>query len=385
MVEEKTPVRIDLQEREYTLDWLTALSPILLIAVLYYRWAAVGVVLMATAGYLTAAVLLQWAGLLTCRIAPAVTAGMLVAFCLPATTPLWASALAGAIAAPLAALPGALARIKPTWPISRPLLCPALVGYLLVRLVFPAYTTGYTLPVQWAALDSVSSATPLTGLGEPLSAGDGVRLLLGVHAGSIGGGCVPVILLAGVYLLLRRRLRLIVPGVMLATVALLSWIVWGAPLYGLLAGGTVLAAVLVADRMYAPVSYGEQAVAGVVAGGATVLLRGIAGMDGAAVGVLLAGALAPVYGGFLRWSGIALRKGWHYTRIGSVWFWTRALVPFARLTWQGMQIAWRYICVGAVWFWTRALVPFGRLLWRETRRLWRFLQQKCRNFAKSKK
>lgn len=377
MVEEKISVPVDLQEREYTLDWLTALSPILLIALCYYRWAAVGVVLMATAGYLTAAVLLQWAGVLACRTAPAVTAGMLAAFCLPATTPLWAAALAGAIAAPMAALPGLLARIKPGWPISRPLLYPALVGYLLVRLAFPAHTTTYTMPVQWAPLDSVSTATPLAGLGEPLAINDGVRLLLGVHAGSIGGGCVPVILLAGVYLLLRRRLRLIVPGVMLATVSLLSWMVWGAPLYGLLAGGTVLAALLVADRMVAPASYGAQAVAGVVAGGTTVLLRAAAGMDGAAVGVLLAGVLAPVYAPFLHWSGIALRKAWQYTCIGSVWFWSRALVPFTRLAWRG-------ICVAAVWLWTRALVPFARLMGRQMGRLWALLGQKCENFAKRK-
>ena len=33
MVKEKISVPVDLQEREYTLDWLTALSPILLIVI----------------------------------------------------------------------------------------------------------------------------------------------------------------------------------------------------------------------------------------------------------------------------------------------------------------------------------------------------------------
>ena len=317
MVAEKTSLSTDLREREYTLDWLTALSPIFLIAFCYYRWQALGVVMMAVTGYLAAAVLLQWAGRMTCRIAPAAATGMLAAFCMPATAPLWAAALAGGIAAPLTALPTVLERYKRLRPVARPLLRPALVGFLLVRLAFASETTIYTVPLQWASLDSVSTATPLAALGEPLSVGDGTRLLLGLHAGSIGGGCIPVILLAGAYLLLRRRLRLIAPATMLATVALLSWLVWGTPVYGVLAGGTVLAAVLVADRKYAPAAYGEQAVAGVVAGGMTVLLRGVAGMDGAAAGVLLAGALTPVYGGFLRWSGIALREGWKYTRIAA--------------------------------------------------------------------
>ena len=65
---------------------------------------------------------------------------------------------------------------------------------------------------------------------------------------------------------------------------------------------------------------------------------------------LLAGVLAPVYAPFLRWSGIALRKAWQYTCIGSVWFWSRALVPFARLAWRG-------ICVAAVWLWMRYVPP----------------------------
>lgn len=54
-------------DRERTLDWLTALFPPALMAVFYFRWQAVGLMLLAVAGYLAAAILLD-------RFAPCRTA-----------------------------------------------------------------------------------------------------------------------------------------------------------------------------------------------------------------------------------------------------------------------------------------------------------------------
>lgn len=297
----------DLHDRERALDWMTALSPVLLMALCYFRWQAAGLVLLAVAGYLTAAALLQWAGLQSCRTAPAMVTGMLAAFCLPATAPLWSAGLTGAFAAVVAALPVVLSRYFPGRAFSRPLLCPALCGYLAVRLLFPGAVTAFVMPAQWAAMDGVTAATPLAAFFDPTMAISRTRLFLGLHAGAIGEGCVPVILLAALYLLLRRRLRLIAPGAMLATVSLLSWFVWGSPLYGILAGGTMLAALLLADRVFAPEHKGVQAVAGVVAGGVTVLLRGLAHMDGSAVGVLAACLLSPLYPPLLRLAAKGMR------------------------------------------------------------------------------
>lgn len=300
MVEMTPAVTPDIHERERSLDWMTALSPVLLMALCYFRWQAAGLVLLAVAGYLTAAALLQWAGLLSCRTAPAAVTGMLTAFCLPATAPLWCAALAGAFAAVVAVLPGLLSRRFPGHPVSRPLLCPALCGYLAVRFLFPGAVTAFVMPDQWVAMDAVTSATPLCGLWDPTLAISQTRLFLGLHPGGIGEGCIPVLLMAALYLLLRRRLRLIAPGVMLATVSLFSWIGWGSPLYGILAGGTMLAALLLADRTFAPEDMASQAVAGVIAGVVTVLLRGLAHRDGSAVGVLVACLLSPLYPPVLR-------------------------------------------------------------------------------------
>ena len=62
-------------------DWVTALSPLLLMMVVNYRWAAVWAVLTATAGYAAMTVGWQWLRLTPCRVAPALVCGVLVACC----------------------------------------------------------------------------------------------------------------------------------------------------------------------------------------------------------------------------------------------------------------------------------------------------------------
>lgn len=274
-----------LQERERNRDWLTALLPVFLIGFVYYGWWVPAMALTGCGAYLAVAGLTdrwQWvhpqveAGLVT---------GLLVIFCLPVTTPLWAVALACGVAALLTA---GVDKLGQRWHwVSAP-VCPALVGYLLLRWVFPAQVGEFPTPVQFASLDSVSGATPMVALWDGSARETATRLFTGAHAGAIGEGCGAVLLLAAAYLLLRRRLRLIAPGAMLATVSLLSWLIWGAPLYGLLTGGVLLAALLLADRAYAPAGYLAQAVVGVLAGGVIVLVRGVSHTDGSAVAVLIA-------------------------------------------------------------------------------------------------
>ncbi len=299
-------------DREKTLDWLTALFPVGLMAVFYFRWQAVGLMLLAVAGYLAAAVLLDRFAALPYRPASALTTGVTAALFFPAPAPLWAPALAGGVAAAVAALPLLIARRWPQSVLARPLLIPAVFGCLVTRCVFPATVATVTMPVQWMPLDGVVTS-PLTALGDPASGDMLSRLFLGIHAGGIGEGCVPVLWLACFYLLLRRRVRLVAPGVMLATVFVLSWIVWDMPVYSLLCGGGMLGALLLADTTYCPVSYGEQAVAGGVAGIAVVLTR-VWGGDGALLGVLLGCGLAPLYPGFLRLCRRAARWLWALVR-----------------------------------------------------------------------
>ncbi len=291
---------LSIPDRERVLDWLTGLLPAVIIAALYYRWAAVALAVTAVGGYMLMTVLLsRVAGydLTDIRLSPALFGGLLAAFCLPAGAPWWLSAFVGGVTAAVELLPLCVRRVRPTWRLARPWVSPVLTAYLLARVLVPYAFFGYTVPAQFASADAASSATPLAAFGEAALT-DWWRLLFGVHAGAVGETCAVALLLCGGYLMLRRRLRLIAPASLLATVALLSWLLWGAPAYmgyALLSGGLLLGALLFADKAYAPSAPRDQMVVGCVAGIVTVLVRAFGGWaEGVSLGVVAAQLLAPV-------------------------------------------------------------------------------------------
>ena len=275
-------------------DWLTALSPMLLMMVVNYRWSAVWAVVTAAAGYLAVTVLWRCLGLMPLHAAPALLCGVLVACCLPSSAPVWLSAMAGLLGAVVAVLPALVNRLCKKELLSCPVYFPALAGYLAVRHLFAAQFSAFAMPVMWARTDTVASATPLWSLGQPVSQETLSHLFWGFDAGSMGGGPVPAVLLAFVFLLIRRRVSPLPTATMVGAVALLSWLWWQQPMYALFAGGTLLAAVLVGDTGFLRVGWKGRLVTGAVAGTVTVLCRLWWSMDGAAVGVLAAGVLTPI-------------------------------------------------------------------------------------------
>ena len=287
----------DGQDTSRAWDWLTALSPIALMMVVNYRWSAVLAVLTATAGCLAVTALWQWARLMPLRTAPALLCGVLVACCLPASAPVWLAALAGVAGAVLTVIPAVVNRILRRDLLSCPVYVPALAGYLAVRYGFTAHFTAFSLPVMWVPADTVASATPLAALGNPEGQENLSRLFWGFDAGSMGGGPAPALLLGFAYLLLRRRSHPIPVAAMVGAVALLSWMLWNSPLYALLGGGTLLAAVLVGDESFVHVGWKGRLACGVTAGVVTVLCRLWWHTDGSAVGVLAAAVLTPILHG----------------------------------------------------------------------------------------
>lgn len=287
----------NLQDKERAWDWVTALFPVFVISFFYYRFAALGLILLGTAGYLAVTALLCWGRPALGRIPAALACGMLMALFMPSTAPMWVTAPAGCLAGLLAELPE---RLGEKWSFRLPVMVPPLAGVLLVRWLFAGFVGDYVMPLPWATVENPLVPGSLSFLGTPFDAETCNRLLLGVHGGPLGEGCVPVIVLAGLYLLLRRRLQVMAPAVMLVTVSLLSWAVWNAPVYGLLVGGTALTALVLGDRAYAPAHWGEQALCGLVAGGLTVLIRALTPADGSVTAVLLAVVIAPGYPYVLR-------------------------------------------------------------------------------------
>ena len=294
MFKKRIPASVDGQDTARAWDWLTALSPMLLMMLVNYRWSAVAAVLTATAGCLAVTAMWQWLSLMPLRLAPALLCGVLVACCLPASAPMWLAALAGVIGAAVVAIPAVVNLLAKKTVLSCPVYFSALTGYLAVRWFFATYFTAFSLPVMWTRVDTVASATPLAALATPERQEDLSRLFWGFDAGSMGGGPVPALLLGFAYLLLRRRVRPLPVAAMAGTVALLSWMVWNSPFYAVLGGGTLLASLLVADESFLHVGWKGRLASGVTAGVVTVLCRLWWHTDGSAVGVLAAALLTPV-------------------------------------------------------------------------------------------
>lgn len=303
MTEHKAEIKKD---RDRAWDWLTALSPVLMMMVVNYRGQAVGAVLSAAAGWFVMTVVWYHLKLTAFRPVLMLLCGVLVGCCLPAAAPWWLAALAGGLAASVAVIPATISRFFPSVSLTCPVCFPALSGYLMVRWLFASRFSGFALPVMWTGMDTVASATPLASLGGELGEESLLWLFWGLRSGSMGGGPAPAILLAGLFLLLRRRLRPLPTAAMLGLVALLSAVMWDMALYGLLAGGTLLAAMLLGDETFICVGWKGQITAGLLAGAVTVLCRAKWSMDGAALGVVAACLLIPLL-------HIAYHKIWDLT------------------------------------------------------------------------
>lgn len=284
----------DGQDAARAWDWLTALSPVLLLMAVNYRWRPLLAALTAAAGYLAAVTGWHFLCRVPLRAAPALLCGVLIACCMPSAAPLWLTALAGVVGGVAVGLPVGVNRLAKRDLLSCPVYFPPLAGYLAVRYAFAAHFSAFYLPATWRSADTVASATPLASLGQPASPETLSRLFWGFDAGSMGDGPAVALLMAFGFLLLRRRQHAIPTAAMVGTVALWSWLLWQTPLYSLLCGGTLLAAVLAGDEGFVHVGWKGRLALGVTAGAVTMLCRLWWRIDGAAIGLLAAAALTPL-------------------------------------------------------------------------------------------
>ena len=83
--------------------------------------------------------------------------------------------------------------------IGHNLFNPAMAARGLLLVAFPTLLTGYTRP------DAVSSATPLSGIGSPGGPAEWLPMLTGTENGSMGETSALLLLVGGIYLVLRGR------------------------------------------------------------------------------------------------------------------------------------------------------------------------------------
>ncbi len=218
----------------------------------------------------------------------AVVTGLLLAFNLPPTIPLYMAVIGAFIAIIVVkALFGG---------IGRNFANPAIVARIVLSVSFTTAMTTYAAPNMvfggGAAVDAMTSATPLAAGAPQLSL---FNLLLGIHPGVLGETCAAAILLGLIWLLVTRTITFTIPGVYVGTVVVLSLLTGHDVATQVFSGGLLLGAVFMAtDYVGSPTSFKGQVIYAVGLGLITCLIRFWGNMnEGVAYSILIMNLLVP--------------------------------------------------------------------------------------------
>ena len=198
----------------------------------------------------------------------AIITGLLLAFTLPVTIPLWQAAIGSAVAIIVAKqLFGG---------IGCNLVNPALFGRIVLMTLFATSMSNWIMPVAYQINDAdvVTGATPLALLDAGEKMPSLIDMFLGQTSGSLGETCSLALLLGGIYLVIRKVITPIIPLSFIGTVAIATTIAGSNPLYEVLSGGLLLGAIFMAtDKAIAPTTIKGQIIFGVGCGLITSLIR----------------------------------------------------------------------------------------------------------------
>ena len=162
----------------------------------------------------------------------AVVTGLLLAMNLSSNVPVWVAVI-GSVAAIIV--------IKQMFGgIGHNFVNPAIGARIILLVSFPSFMTSFSAP--FCSTDAVSSATPLAS-DTALSL---KNLFFGMHGGCIGETSAFLLLIGGLYLVLRKVISPIIPLSFIGTVALFGAISGENPLTYILSGGVILGAVFMA-------------------------------------------------------------------------------------------------------------------------------------------
>ena len=286
-------IRSERTTQRVMLDVIIALCPALIASVVIYGFRA----LLLTCISVAACVLLEfvWEKAMkkpvTIADLSAVVTGMLLAFNVPVGMPVW-EMLIGDIAA--------IILVKMLFGgLGCNFMNPALVGRIVIMFSFTTDMTTYAVPKVANAItsgvDAVSTATPLTMM-DQIGWADFPRLLLGAHGGVIGEVCAAALIVGGIYLIIRKVIKPIIPLCYLGSLLLFSWLFGGQqPVLSLFAGGVMLGAFFMAtDYVTSPFTDKGKIIFGVGCGLITAAIRVFGNYaEGVTFAILLMNILVP--------------------------------------------------------------------------------------------
>ncbi len=287
-----------------------ALIPALLVSVYYFGIPALVLTSVAVLSCLVFEFLIQKFLLKqepTITDGSAVITGILLAFNVPSSLPLWQLIIGSLVAIGIAKMAyGGLGKNP---------FNPALVGRVFLLISFPVDMTTWPTPAPLGTVpDAITGPTALGVLKEGLMKGDTVThlmknvptyqdLFIGSIGGSLGEISALALILGGLYMLVRRIITWHIPVSFIATVFVFTAILWQAnpekyadPVFHLLAGGLMLGAIFMAtDMVTSPMTYKGMLVFGIGCGLLTVLIRVWGAYpEGVSFAILIMNAITPL-------------------------------------------------------------------------------------------
>lgn len=230
----------------------------------------------------------------------AVVTGLILAFNLPATLPLWMAAIGSVIA---------IVIVKQMFGgIGQNFVNPAITARIILMMSFPSAMAKWIVPFSSAwSPDAVTAATPMAVLanvtGGDVAAVEGLptltQMLIGAHGGSMGEVCSIALLAGALYLLLRRVISPAIPFSFIGTVAVIMLIAGkGNPqflAYELLGGGLILGAFFMAtDYSTSPINRKGRIIFGIGCGLITAVIRLFGSLpEGVSFSIILMNILVP--------------------------------------------------------------------------------------------
>lgn len=285
MITSSPHLHCGMNTRGVMLDVLIALLPAAVASVLLFGWRALAVELVCVASCMAAEVLSrmvmkreQTVGDLSC-----VVTGLLLAFNLPATMPLWQAALGGVVAIVVAK--------QMFGGLGQNFVNPALAGRIVLMASFPEAMNNWVVPLTGTGADAVTSATPLAGGTYSLT-----EMFFGIRGGCLGETCAMALILGGLYLVIRRVISPAVPLIFIGTVFVLSWLLGEDPVREILSGGLMLGAIFMAtDYTTSPINKAGKVVFALGCGALTVLIRQFGSLpEGVSFAIVIMNILVPL-------------------------------------------------------------------------------------------
>ncbi|HYF82566.1 MAG TPA: RnfABCDGE type electron transport complex subunit D [Clostridia bacterium] len=276
------------------LDVIIALMPALFAGILYFGFGALTLTVTAVAfAVATEAVMQKIMGKpITINDLSAVVTGMLIAFNVPVTLPLWIVAVGSVFAISVAK--------QCFGGLGFNFINPALAARAMLLASWPVRMTTWVAPGP----DAVSTATPLAIIKGGEAAGQALPNVMNLFLGNVGG-CIGetsalALIIGGAYLLYRGVISHRIPVAFIGTVAVLSFLFGGfdpfAMIYHVFAGGLFLGAIFMAtDYSSSPMSARGQIIFGVGCGILTSVIRFYGGYpEGVSYSILLMNLATPL-------------------------------------------------------------------------------------------